>query len=463
MNLLAPMALILLNCALGCSNSSGDKPGATDVVPPAGSAGAGAVPTDSNPPGTATPPTTPGKDPVTTPTDPNTPPVAMGAESDPKTPFSALPAKCVGFTVLGLKFSPGGDVLPNTCAPFDSVLNNPHAVRCIDADPKYTTGYPGDNYCILPPDPSMGTQLHLAPADFANPGADFIMEPGEEVTDYYYMNAPNTEERFFYRINLRMRAGSHHMINRMLDADRADGWSLTGDNSFTAQSANSRSFPGAQRPNQDRPQGTLAVPPENDGLGERLLVKQQFSLNLHHFNFGDKPTLREVWINIWYKAQAEVTDEMGGVAVFGNPADVSIPAGEHRELHYKCTVPGNTRIITLNGHRHTWTDRFGVWVVKKDSGKSVPVYESFHYDDMPTYQYDSVSMNPVPELATKTDGGFTGMLDVVPGDELHFVCDINNTSGQRLRFANEVVTGEMCILFGTRTGAPLCGAGMRVQ
>ena len=468
MNLLAPMALILLNCALGCSSSSGDKPGATDAVPPAGSAGTGAVPSGSNPPGTTTPSTTPGKDPVTTPgdptvTDPTTPPAAMGAESDPKTPFSALPAKCVGFTVLGLKFSPGGDVLPNTCAPFDSIYNNPYAVRCQEADPKYMTAYPGDNYCILPPDPTMGTQVHVAPVDFANPGADFIMEPGEEVTDYYYVNAPNGEQHDFYRVNMRMRAGSHHMINRLLDADHTDGWSPVGDNSFTAQGAGSRSFPGAQRPNQDRPQGSLIVPPENAGLGDVLLVNQQFSVNLHHFNFGDKPALREVWINIWYKDAADVTDKMGSIAIFGNPADVAIPAGVHRELHYKCTVAGNTRVISLNGHRHTWTDRFGVWLVQKSSGKTIPVYESFHYDDMPTYEYDSVSMNPVPDLANKLDGGFTGLLNLAAGDELHFVCDVNNTTNQQLRFANEVMTGEMCILFGSRTGAALCGAGTRVQ
>jgi hypothetical protein len=82
---------------------------------------------------------------------------------------------------------------------------------------------------------------------------------------------------------------------------------------------------------------------------------------------------------------------------------------------------------------------------------------------MPTYQYDSISMNPTPDVTTRTDGAFTGQLEVSPGDELHFVCDINNTSGVQLRFANEVMTGEMCILFGSRTGDALCGQGTRVQ
>ena len=55
------------------------------------------------------------------------------------------------------------------------------------------------------------------------------MEPGEEVTDFYFINTPNAEEHWFYRVNIRMRAGSHHMINNMMDADRADGFSGTGD------------------------------------------------------------------------------------------------------------------------------------------------------------------------------------------------------------------------------------------
>jgi hypothetical protein len=306
----------------------------------------------------------------------------------------------------------------------------------------------------------MGTQVHVAPDDYANPSPQFIMEPGEEVTDYYYTNATNAEERWFYRVNLRMRAGSHHMINRMLDADRDDGFSSAGGG-FGGGGAGGRSFPGAQRPNNDRPMGTFEVPPENAGLGDRLLANQQFSLNLHHFNFEESPALRQVWINIWFKPATEVTDEMGGVAIFGNPADVSLAPGEHRVLHYACDVTGNTRIITFNGHRHTWTDRFGVWLER--GGESIPLYESFYYDDMPTYQYDSISENPTPDMASKTDGAFTGLLEVGPGDELHFVCDVNNTSSHSLRFANEVETGERCILFGSRIGDPLCGMGRRIQ
>jgi hypothetical protein len=369
-----------------------------------------------------------------------------------------LPASCKGFEVKGLKHSPGGNVLPNTCAPYHSIRNNPFAIRCIDADDSYDSGYPGDEFCILPPDPANGTQVYVGPESYANPPASFIMQKDEEVTDYYFTNATNTEPHFFFRTNIRMRAGSHHMINTMLDADRADGFSLSGD---IGGGGASRSFPGAQRPDSDRPQGTFEVPPENAGLGDELKVKQQFSLNLHHFNLSDEPILREVWMNIWYKPESEVKEKIGGIAIFGNPLDVSVPAGQKRNLHYSCDVTGNTRIITLNGHRHAHTTRFGVWLER--GGQNIPLYESFHYNDMPTYQYDSISKNPTPDIAAKTDGAFTGILEVKAGDQIHFVCDINNDSAQPLRFANEVQTGEMCILFGSRVGSALCGSGTRVQ
>lgn len=367
------------------------------------------------------------------------------------TPWGDVPEACKGFEVLGLAHSPGGDVLPNKCAPFHGTFNNPYAIRCIDADPAFDSGFPGDEWCILPPPAELGTQVHVGPQSYTNVDPSFLLAPGNEVNDYYYLNSSNAEEHFYYRTNWRMRSGSHHMIITLIN-EREDGWSALGDIGF---GGNTRSFGGAQRPDQDRPQGVLDIPPENAGLGGRLRANDQFSFNLHHFNMGQEPILREAWVNVWYKPQSEVTDEMQGIAIYGNPQDVAVNPGERKVLHYVCNVTGSTRVITLNGHRHLNTDRFGVWLER--GGEDIPVYESFYYTDMPTYQYDSLSTNPTPDLASKTDGGFSGMLELVPGDKLHFVCDIMNRIDQRLRFANEVETGEMCILFGSRTGAPLCG------
>jgi hypothetical protein len=387
-------------------------------------------------------------------------------ELDAKTPLKDLPAECKGFEVAGLKTSPGGSVLPNKCAPFHGTLNNPYAIRCIDANPSYKTDYAGDEYCILPPPDDLGTQVHVGPKDYKQPGT-FELAPGSEENTMYYINSVNADDHFYYRTNWRMRPGSHHMIINTSDAEHDDGWAadLMGDGAKNMGGlgfdANGRSFGGSQRPDLDRPQGTLDVPPENVGIGAPLKSKQQFSFNLHHINISEKPVLREAWVNVWYMDEKDVTKKMQPLAASGSPVDVSIPAHQRTILKYKCDVQGDSRIITMNGHRHAHTDRFSVWV-KKQSGEEVRAYESFNWEDMPTYQYDSVSTNPTSDVDKKTDGASSGELEVTKGDELHFLCDINNTLDVPLKFANEAIDGEMCILFGSYIGdmSP-CSAGAK--
>jgi hypothetical protein len=70
--------------------------------------------------------------------------------------------------------------------------------------------------------------------------------------------------------------------------------------------------------------------------------------------------------------------------------------------------------------------------------------------------------NPMPIIDDHVDGASTGVLEVSKGDELYFLCDINNTLDTPLKFANEAIDGEMCILFGSYLGdtAP-CSAGAK--
>jgi hypothetical protein len=106
----------------------------------------------------------------------------------------SIPLECRGFSFDHIQYSPGGDALPNTCAPFDAFTNNPYAVRCIDVLPGYASGYLGDEYCVLPPPPDRGTQFGVHPqghdfwsqvwagdlSGYADPSltADFEVQPG---------------------------------------------------------------------------------------------------------------------------------------------------------------------------------------------------------------------------------------------------------------------------------------------
>jgi hypothetical protein len=300
----------------------------------------------------------------------------------------------------------------------------------------------------------------------AKPGT-FQLAAGAEENTMYWVNSPNEEDHYYYRVNWRMRPGSHHMIIQVSDKDHDDGWAadLMGEqarnvgNAGFDMSGGTRGFGGSQRPDLDRPQGVLDVPEENVGIGALLKAKQQFSFNLHHLNSSDAPVLREAWVNVWYMDESEVTKEMRGLSASGSPRDVSIPARQRTVLKYRCDVQEESRIITLNGHRHAHTDRFAVWV-KKQSGEEIAAYESFNWEDMPTFQYDSVSTNPMPSLKDRVDGASSGMLELEQGDEVYFLCDINNTLDTPLKFANEAIDGEMCILFGTYIGAASpCSAG----
>src|SRR6185369_11501587 len=111
----------------------------------------------------------------------------------------------------------------------------------------------------------------------------------------------------------------------------------------------------------------------------------------------------------------------------------------------------SVRILSYFGHRHVSTDRFGIWV-ERASGETISAYESFDWQDMPVYQYDSISHNPMPDVDAKHDGGHSGLLELNAGDQVHFVCDITNRQEQTLRFANELLSGEMCIVFGSGVG-----------
>jgi hypothetical protein len=143
-------------------------------------------------------------------------------------PDGRIVAACQGLPLEGMRYSPGGDTLPNKCAPFDLSKNNPYAIRCIDAMPDFETPFPGDEYCILPPAPDEGFQLGVHPGgsvgywekmwggdyssyrDSVLTGPFEIMAGDETVQNYHTMVDAPADERYFYRRQFRGRYGSHH-------------------------------------------------------------------------------------------------------------------------------------------------------------------------------------------------------------------------------------------------------------
>jgi hypothetical protein len=381
----------------------------------------------------------------------------------------SIPPECRGFSFSGLKYSPGDDALPDKCKPFDPTTNNPFAVRCIDVMPGYKTRYPGDNYCVLPPPPDKGLQIGVHPQgaeywqkmwakDLSGYSddtltKDFELGPGGEVEQTYRATMDNDESRFYYRIDSRMRSGSHHMATYYTSTEGEDGWLPVDPSEPFVPMGAGGFFWNSQRSDTDRPAGSLAIPDEDLGVGLSVGVRQRLLFDLHHFNTRDAPILREVWVNIWW------VDGPVSRAVEDEPlvAPVDVPPNSKTDLNGSFAPETETRILSLFGHRHAWTRRFNAWLHRSD-GTDEPVYDSFDWLDVPTYSYDSLSKNPVANPDANQDGAASGVLTVRPGDELRFTCHVDTTPEHALElgvaaptenlvFGNKAFDAEMCILY----------------
>lgn len=400
-------------------------------VVPAGAAGTASPATPNNPstpvntkpvmdPQKPTTPVTPDKTPEQTPGQPTAP--MMGA---------------------------GGARFPDACSERRASWGKPCSTN---PDPcNLKSGYPGDEYCLLPPPEGKGIQIHFGPKDYKNMAevAKYLIKPGEEFNQYAVVNVPDsagsTGPRYFQYMKVSMRPGSHHLINNLITGKPAEGF-VAGRAGCEGTSMGS--FPGTQNLiTESPPQGIPA--PENEGLGRTLPQNVSICQNYHRYNTTDKPAISEIWYNIWWIDEAEIKQKTSGVTV--NAPVVAIAPGAKQVITTTTTTQGAGRIVTLFGHRHAHTERFAAWLNDK------LVYDSWDWQESRVFNYDSITMNPPTNPPAKLDGAVSGVLDFKQGDKIKIECHVNNTSDVTLRFANELMTGEMCILFGSTVGSGIGG------
>jgi hypothetical protein len=94
--------------------------------------------------------------------------------------------------------------------------------------------------------------------------------------------------------------------------------------------------------------------------------------------------------------------------------------------------------------------RFSAWRTR--AGKREMIYESFRWEEPLFMEFTSLVKNPVSSEATQTDGGWTGILDLQPGDTLGWECHEVNQQDTALRFTNQTYDGWMCIILGELVG-----------
>jgi hypothetical protein len=294
------------------------------------------------------------------------------------------------------------------------------------------TKWPGDEYCINPPPADKGFQMHIGPADYNNPDPKYVMEPGTEVTETWPAVSGNKTDVYYYWRQYRMRPGSHHLI---INADSGGGIPGLGVR-----------IGGTSNLAKDNPEAGV-IAPENKGVGMPLAANSTLSNSLHYFNFTDKPIIKEVWVNFWYRDKSEVTDptqEMFSMLL------MNISPGQHVLKHGACDISQPGRLLTGYGHVHAHNKRFSMWRTR-GSDKQL-IHESYDWEHPNISEFSSTVMNPMLNPAGHADGGHSGIVDLQAGDVLEFECDIVNDTQNIFVGQNEAQNDEMCIMVGDTVG-----------
>jgi hypothetical protein len=296
------------------------------------------------------------------------------------------------------------------------------------------TAYAGDEYCIKPPPEGQGFQLHIGPSNYENPEPEYLIKPGEENVMNLSAVSGNDKDINYYFRQYRMRPGSHHVII----------------------SANQQSIGGTQNLSKDQPDYGL-IPPENEDVGMPLAAHSKLNANMHFYNFTDKPMIRELWVNYWYRDAAQV--KQTAHRIFSPTSVGAAVAHSHVVVGASCPVEGTGRLLSLAGHRHLNNVRFSVW--RNSAGKRDLLLDDYDAEHPGELEYNSLAMNPAPNPGAKMLGGASGIVNIKSGDTLDFECEIVNNTDKNFRGANEAQDDEMCILGGEAVGAtisPSCRA-----
>lgn len=289
------------------------------------------------------------------------------------------------------------------------------------------TKWNGDEYCINPPPAEKGFQMHIGPSNYDSPEPLYVLQPGDEVTENFNATSGNTASVYYYWRQYRMRPGSHHLI----------------------VNAGVRRIGGSSNMAKDNPEGGV-IAPENEGVGMPLPARTAISNSLHYFNFTEKPVIKEVWVNFWYRDQAAVKQPTAEVfSMLG----MDILPGAHVNKHGACAITQPGRILTIYGHVHSHNQRFSVWRTRGSDKKLV--HEAYDWEHPNVSEFSSTVANPTLDAAAKKDGGFSGVLDVMAGDTIEFECQILNDTQNLFLGANEANNDEMCIMIGDTVGTTI--------
>jgi hypothetical protein len=338
------------------------------------------------------------------------------------------------------------------------------------------SGFPGDDLCILPPDPAQGFQFHFGPKDYNDKTevGRYLLQPGEEKTECVFTPGSNTKTAYIMEYHSRLRPGSHHLLNYVQPTANGAAPRTSIGPEPCNQNQNFRMLFGATSAVMDVARASPGA--ENEGVAVQLDAKQQVVLQLHVINASSAPILREAWANFRYADPRTVT-ELADPIQFTAGVVSNIPVGTSVINRGSASVPSSAapdfRLVAAIPHYHAHTTKFVAY--KTINGKRellLAQYNTLGHVAEPTLvAFDSATQNPVADDTTQTDGAFTGIVHMAPGDTIDWECTQTNdgigpngtTFTTSLQFTEQVYTGEMCNLFGLyapTTGGSWSGFGL---
>jgi hypothetical protein len=308
------------------------------------------------------------------------------------------------------------------------------------------TNFPSDETCIPAPPEGEGMQIHVGPKNYddADEVAKYTLQPGEENSVCFTVLTPNDKLIHYQSAMLSGRLGTHHIINTMYEGSED---TVGGPSKCADQMDSIGTVPGASKPFMPR----LPVPPEYANVGSTIPAHAKIQADMHYYNFTDHPIIREMWLNIYFVDEAQVTEVGRQIAGLGGFSwnQKPIQPGTDKVYGYECPIKGDGYIMSLLGHYHAHGKRFTANLKRKD-GTSKKVFEMYDYQEPAQFQYNSQATNPA--FSDSAAGAVSGRLAVFDGDVLSWECHIVNDSDVALKYVNEVKTGEMCNLWGQSVG-----------
>jgi hypothetical protein len=310
------------------------------------------------------------------------------------------------------------------------------------------TKYAGDEYCILPPPPDKGFQLHIGPSNYDNPEAQYLLAPGQEATTNYSAVSTNTEMKYFYYRQFRQRPGAHHNII----TTGSVGGLLGGSGGLSAAGLdfNGNRIGTSNLLSEDSPKGGM-IAPENQDVGIAIGPQTPINVSLHSINTSQDMELREIWVNFWYVDPDQVKEPVQELFAIGDPTLAVAPGTDVVLGPYTCNVTGSGRMLWFYGHRHANNVRFSAWRVR--GSQRDLFYEAYYWEEPLVLEYSSTVQNPAVDAAKGVEGGWSGVLDMAAGDSIQWECHVINKTSGTLRFTNNTYTGEMCIMDAELVGA----------